>query len=380
MKILFINLPYYGHIVPTIGLVQALIRRGCQVTYLIASGWESQIAESGAVFSGYPYHRQLSEQMKNAYAAADKLAAEFDYIVYEQFFFLGKHLAEKHRKPAARIFTAPATNPTLMQAILHEKGPMSIFRHKWIAKAFTRDIAKGIPLKTDNWIDEILFNPPPLNLVYTLRNWQPYAEDFPEEAYCFLGPSVYDRITSPLDFDRGKDPLIYISLGTLVKGSSRFFQSCMEAFRQEPVEVILSAGKQFNIRKLKDIPPNVHVYASVPQMQVLRSADVFITHGGMNSISEALVSGTPMVVIPFVSDQRINAQCVQKLGVGKWLERSALNKTVLKDCVLSLLENPEIQNNLARVQEWIRQAPGNSGGADRIIHHYEAWKQSASNL
>ena len=33
MKILFINLPYYGHIVPTIGLIQQLIARGCQITY-----------------------------------------------------------------------------------------------------------------------------------------------------------------------------------------------------------------------------------------------------------------------------------------------------------------------------------------------------------
>lgn len=28
MKILFINLPYLGHVVPTVGLVQELIRQG----------------------------------------------------------------------------------------------------------------------------------------------------------------------------------------------------------------------------------------------------------------------------------------------------------------------------------------------------------------
>ena len=35
MKVLFINLPYYGHVVPTIGLVQELIKSGCEVTYLM---------------------------------------------------------------------------------------------------------------------------------------------------------------------------------------------------------------------------------------------------------------------------------------------------------------------------------------------------------
>ena len=35
MRILFINLPYHGHVIPTIGLVQELIKAGHQVTYLM---------------------------------------------------------------------------------------------------------------------------------------------------------------------------------------------------------------------------------------------------------------------------------------------------------------------------------------------------------
>ena len=110
MKILFINLPYHGHVVPTIGLVQELIKQGCEVTYLMPFDWEDTIAESGATFVGYNNHRQLSEQIKNAFTAAEKIIDDYDLVIYEQFFFLGKHLAEKYGKPVVRIFTAPATN------------------------------------------------------------------------------------------------------------------------------------------------------------------------------------------------------------------------------------------------------------------------------
>lgn len=106
MNILFINLPYYGHFLPTIGLVQELIKQGCTVTYLMPFDWEERVYESGAEFIGYENHKKLSEQIKNAYAVADKIAKDFNLIIYEQFFFLGKHLAEKHGKPAVRIFTA----------------------------------------------------------------------------------------------------------------------------------------------------------------------------------------------------------------------------------------------------------------------------------
>ena len=162
MKILFINLPYSGHVVPTIGLVQKLIKHQCEVTYMLPFDWEDKVSESGAKFLGYDNHKQLSEQIKNAYLAAEQVIEKYDLIIYEQFFFLGKHLAEKYHKPVVRIFTAPATNEKLMKAFITSKGPMSIFKYSWITKAFTKDIVKklGVTLKTDNWLDEIIHNPP----------------------------------------------------------------------------------------------------------------------------------------------------------------------------------------------------------------------------
>ena len=370
MKILFINLPYHGHVVPTIGLVQELIKLGCEVTYLMPFDWKEMVKESGARFYGYNNHRQLSEQIKNAYAAAETIVEQFDFVIYEQFFFLGKHLAEKYNKPVARIFTAPVTNKKLMKEFITSKGPLSIFKHKWIAKAFTKDIAKGISMKTDNWLDEIIYNPPKLNLVYTLREYQPYEKEFSDEHYKFLGPSIYERKSHGFDFVKSERPVVYISLGTVIKGAVSFFQNCVDAFRGENIDVIISVGQKFDVRKLKNVPSNVHIYNSVPQLDVLKMADVFVTHGGMNSVSEALVYGTPMVVIPFVSDQPVNARCIEKLGVGKKLEYSMANKDTIKSIVFSVALDSDIKTNLTRVQRLIAEAPGNKGGAEIVVQYY----------
>ena len=380
MKILFINLPYYGHVVPTLGLVRELIRQGCEVTYLMPFGWEDRIAVSGAVFSGYPNHRQLSEQMKNAWAAAERIIEQYDLVIYEQFFFLGKHLAEKHHKPVVRVFTAPVTNHRLMGEYLEAKGPLSLFRCRWIAKAFTRDIAGKIPLKTDNWLEEIVENPPERNLVYTLRQYQPYEEDFPEQHYKFLGPSLYERQKQEFDFSKGSRPVIYISLGTVMTGSRRFFRTCLEAFREENVDVILSVGTTFPIRKLRNVPPNVHIYSSVPQVEVLKMADVFVTHGGMNSVSEALAAGVPMALLPLVSDQPVNARQMEKLGVGKVLDYDSLSPEILREAVFSLAADPQIWKNLRTVQNWIADAPGNRGGAEEILRFYRESTQNKMHL
>ena len=110
MKILFINLPFSGHIIPTLGLVQELVKRNIKITYLLTSDWKEKVLYTGAKFSEYQDNKKLSVQMKNAYYAAIKLVPDYDLIIYEQFFFLGKHVAEKFNKPAVRIFTSLASN------------------------------------------------------------------------------------------------------------------------------------------------------------------------------------------------------------------------------------------------------------------------------
>jgi len=371
VKILFINLPYCGHFIPTIGLVQELIKQGYEVTYLMPFDWKERVCESGAVFAGYENHRKLSEQIKNAYAAADKIAENYEIIIYEQFFFLGKHLAEKHGKPTVRIFTSLATNEKLMWEFISAGGALGIFKYKWICKLWTKDIAKGIPMKTDCWLDEIIQNPPALNLVYTLKEFQPYAEDFPEEQYKFLGASVYDRKEQEIDLKKTDRPVIYISLGTVVKGAVSFFDKCIEAFRNEQVEVIISAGRSFPIHKLKEIPENIKVYDVVPQLLVLKQADVFITHGGMNSISEALVHRVPMVVIPFIADQPTNARRIEELGLGRKLDYRSIDSELLRNTVLSVMKDENISDNVSRMQRKMLDAPGNRGGAAMIIDYYK---------
>jgi MGT family glycosyltransferase len=137
------------------------------------------------------------------------------------------------------------------------------------------------------------------------------------------------------------------------------------------VDLIISVGQQFNIGKLKNIPPNVYVYKSVPQLKVLKMADVFVTHGGMNSVSEALYHGVPMVVIPFGSDQPVNARCVEQLGVGMSLTYYDADKTSIKEQVMLVLSDSEMKANTGKVQELIKKAPGNAGAAEIIIQYFE---------
>lgn len=371
MKILFINLPYHGHVIPTIGLVQELIRAGHQVTYLMPREWEDRIAESGADFLGYENHPQLDKQIRNAFFKAEEVIACHDLVLYEQFFFLGKHLARKHDKPCVRIFTAPATNRQLMRQFISSGGPMGIFRLPLIGRLWTMDAVKdlGVKLKCRSWLDEIVENPPECSLVYTLRSFQPWAEDFPEERFRFIGPSVYDRKEEA--FSILPKPVICISLGTILKGAGKFFRACVDAFRDAPVTVVLAVGKNYQIARLGKLPENFIVKSHIPQIAVLKQASLFITHGGMNGVSEAMIHGVPMLVVPFVSDQPVNARQVEKLGLGRVLDYRHITAEKLKETAMAVMADNQIRENLEKIQKEIAQAPGNAGAVGIIEAYYE---------
>ena len=76
-----------------------------------------------------------------------------------------------------------------------------------------------------------------------------------------------------------------------------------------------------------------------------------------------------MVVIPFVSNQPMNASCIEKLGVGKKMNYSDANRDVLKTTVFSVFTDNKIKYNIEKVQRLIKDSPGNKGGAEIIIDY-----------
>ena len=156
-----------------------------------------------------------------------------------------------------------------------------------------------------------------MNLVFLSREFQ-MDTSFVDETFRFVGASINSDLRNdpPLDLPPDERPLIYISLGTVNNDNLEFYQHVLSTFADDDVCVVLSVGRQVNITKLGDIPDNFIVLPSVPQLQVLQSADVFVTHGGMNSVQEAIYYGMPMVVVPQQTEQMLNGRRVQALGAG----------------------------------------------------------------
>mmetsp|Transcript_47257 Transcript_47257/g.113352 ORF Transcript_47257/g.113352 Transcript_47257/m.113352 type:complete len:248 (+) Transcript_47257:899-1642(+) len=86
--------------------------------------------------------------------------------------------------------------------------------------------------------------------------------------------------------------------------------------------LLVALGPQPNALGELKAPPNAVCLPVLPQVDVLKAGvDLFLTHGGQNSFTEALSAGVPVVVCPGFGDQFVNAQKAEDLGVGAQVER-----------------------------------------------------------
>lgn len=114
------------------------------------------------------------------------------------------------------------------------------------------------------------------------------------------------------------------------------------------------------------IPKNFVVQNEVPQLEILQRAALFISHGGMNSVSEALYYGVPLIVIPQAGGQTWVARRVGQLGAGKMLHRSKLHAHALRRLADKIIANPAFARASASIGASLRKAGGYMSAIDEI--------------
>jgi MGT family glycosyltransferase len=129
----------------------------------------------------------------------------------------------------------------------------------------------------------------------------------------------------------------------------------------------MSVGTTISEASLGSPPANVVVQPYVPQLEVLGRASVFVSHGGMNSVSESLYHGVPLVVVPQMGEQEIVARQVEELGAGLCLPKKAVTADSLRESVQRLLADDTFRQQAALVRQSFEAAGGVACGADAIL-------------
>ena len=372
MKIAWFCIPAHGHTNPTLGLVKALTTSGHEIWYFSFEEFREKIEAAGANFiacDGYDFEMEdkgnadrvgkdkvyATELLVSSTLALDDMTTRTlekikpDVVVSDSVAYWGKLAAMKHGLPYVSSTTTFAFNRYSAKYMKESVWDivLMLFAMPRINKQLNRLREKGYPVKS---LLDIVQNDNETNtIVYTSRYFQPCADTFSKK-YHFIGPSIRP-ITKPVE--KTADKTVYISMGT-VNQNREFFRNCINVLKPTGWQVIISMGT--NTDHFKDLPENIQVYESVDQMAVLSIADVFITHCGMNSASEGLYFGVPLVLFPQTSEQGAVAKRVEELGAGVRL-KSISGEDVL-DALSKVISDPQFKTEAERVSESFKACGG----------------------
>ncbi|MCU0467380.1 MAG: glycosyltransferase [Arcicella sp.] len=201
----------------------------------------------------------------------------------------------------------------------------------------------------------------------------------------YIGHAIdFDRIREPMsnelnDFisDRKHKTLIYCSLGTQHQYNEcfKFFCEVIKAFgNSENYSVIMSVGSVIDIGKFESVPENIFIANNVPQLEVLEFTHVMLTHGGMSSVVECILSGVPMIVFPTAVDQPGNAARVIYHGLGLKGDVRKDKANVIRTKVEQILTTKSFKEKILQMREKISQSNDFEKGIDLInsqIFHRE---------
>lgn len=388
-KIAIFNVAQSGHINPTLDLTRELVAHGEKVVYYTNSAYESALKTTGATFRPTDttgFITRLSGNRGPAdlidfagvfkQVAPDVLSECPDYVMYDSMCVWGRLMAKYLKVPAIRLCASHAFAKSTFTPIDIALEMTPIFN------VFIPFMQRSVNHITTQYqldpiaIREVFLQPEILNLVFLPKQFQLAGETFGDD-FKFVGPSV-DREESHVDdfpfsaLENSGRKVLYISLGTIANKRLDFYRRCIVAFKDSSEwQIVMSVGKQIDISKLGSIPANFIVRRTVPQLKLMQSVSIFMTHGGMNSTMEALYYGIPLILLPQMGEQEVNAKRVVELGAGIQLQNST-NSSVqeLFQAVETIAGDSSYSDHAADMKQVIR----NTGGYRQAVAEIQEFK------
>ena len=188
-------------------------------------------------------------------------------------------------------------------------------------------------------------------------------------AFSLEHPNRSSQTRKPVPFPWEKlsgQPLIYASMGTFKNRLVDVFEKIATACEGLEVQLVMSLGGGLKPEDLPELPGNPIVVSYAPQLELLKKATLTITHAGLNTTSESLSNGVPMVAIPVAFEQPGIAARIVWTGVGEAIQLEALNVPRLRKAITKVLTEDSYKQNAMRLQEAIKRAGGVARAADII--------------
>lgn len=400
--------PFLSHVRTLEGLTSELLRRGHEVTWIARPEVRALIGDQRIGFEpvgrgdepkrplsevsaraarpGTPWGlRRVIEDMAEGTALLCRHGrqalrqAGAQVVVADQMEAAGGLLAESLGLPCVSVACALPVNreplvPLPVMPWRYEDSERARHRNEastrvydWMMAPHARAIAESARL---------LGLPPRTHLAQCLSTQLQVSQttpgfDFPRTQLppCFhavgpLRPPPRDELPLALPVRDGK-AFVFASLGTMQGGRLALFKRIAHACRELNAQLLLAHCGWLDAAQVQAVQAAGATWVTdfAPQRAALARADAVVSHGGLNTVLDALVAGTPMLALPIAFDHPGAAARLVHAGAGLSLSPRLATAGAIRRRLQRLLTDTPFRANARRLGAEVSTA----GGAVRAV-------------
>jgi UDP:flavonoid glycosyltransferase YjiC (YdhE family) len=375
MRVLFTNQPMSGHWHPLVPLAQALESAGHEVAFASLPGYCSTIEAKD--FRTFPVGadateeeaQQINRQLASCTEPPPSLAVlryvfagiRADRMLPDMLDLINDWHPDVLVREHTELTACVAAERTGIPHVVFQIGALV----PWFMRAMTAPLNRllaSVGLTTGEPADilfrYLMFYPRPLSLWNSDLPMPPTLHTFRYTGFSQSGDEALPDWVAALD----EQPTVYATLGTVMNDRTDLLAAIVDGLREEPINLILTVGRNRSPQDFGEQPTNVHIERYIPQNMLLPFCDMVVTHGGSGTMLDALSFGLPMVMIPIAADQPVNARLCARLGVAR--EVTPVGRTEaelaqdIRNATQEVLRNPTYRENAQWLRKEMEDLPG----------------------
>ncbi|CAJ0602855.1 unnamed protein product [Cylicocyclus nassatus] len=178
-----------------------------------------------------------------------------------------------------------------------------------------------------------------------------------------LGVERKDAKKLPREFRRivdNADGVIVFSFGSVAAAHhmpDEWKHAFLDAFSRFPKHHFIWRYDATDLQER--LPANVHQFKWLPQADLLQNpkTKAFMSHGGYNSLQEAISAGVPMITIPLFGDQPKNAKFAERQQFSINLRKSDVTADKIAEALQKILEDESYLSRIKRISHMVEKKP-----------------------
>ncbi|ASZ13065.1 hypothetical protein KTO58_09040 [Chitinophaga pendula] len=385
-RILFGCVPFWGHLNPTIAVAQQLIARGHTVAYACHPEMQPALDKAGIPFIADYAFCEVFVHLNKIVATASLLTvrkelkkwnvslselpvagleedtrrfmtliAEWqpDVCVFDAAFLPGLMAAEASQTTYVSSCAFPCSQLPSKDLLPNGYGFPSYQKRPGFGDTLKLIIAGMFAKPINRKLNRVrtVFGLPPaqpmsyvgcMYMIYTTTLFDFKRSDLPAQVY-YLGPSFSKEQMGadtpfPWEWLDGR-PLVYFTMGTFFN-KKKVFDKVIAASKDAPWQIVISVSKNLSLDLWQELPENVLLRNFVPQSALLEKVDLVACAGGVNTTTESLLKGLPLLVLPQARDHFDAAQRVVEAGAGIRIDPAQVSVVNIRKAITRLLDEP----------------------------------------